>query len=207
MTGITQKHVQDMARLVAAMNAASEDNFVTEAAEYSASPDTNNIPVSSVVTDTKMGDILAAFNRVTEGIIETADTQTELAKALVTETTDRGVKIGSWEIEVYSADVGKAYNVIHTMTGEPIVSDLRLYEAAHALVDMLNDGKTFASESVRSLLNFEREYTKYLMDAVQHANLAKNSENASRKMIAEHRYSESKRQALMAKNSIKNMLR
>ncbi len=184
---ITDHHKNDMRRLIEAMNGE---------AKLSGAP--------SPSSDKVMASILNNFRAATADDAPT-HSRSELATALVTEATTNGVRIGSWEIDVQSGDVGKYYQIIHTITREPIASDLRLYDAARAIASALNEGKTFTSPEIRKIIAAESEYSKHLMDAVQHAKVMKNPTSESRRMIAESRYNESRHNALKAKNKISKM--
>lgn len=203
---VTPSQVNEMAKLIAAMNAATEGPSAPAPRSHiheTARPDTVIRTAAPLTPDTAaMAKIMDAFSSATNDMVATADTFPELKKALVTEATATGSRVGSWEIDGRSIEgLGKFYNVTHRSTQEPIASDLRLYEAALALVNALNEGATITSSKVKSILNFEEEYARNLTDAVGYASRMKVTEGQSYD-VAEARYSEAKRRALSAKKSL-----
>ena len=130
-----------------------------------------------------MAQVLTRLNNVvgqvsTEILLE-SDKNTEIAQALVTEATPSGVKIGRYEIKINldeSRLVNKQnFSVVNKLTGEVLAHELGLYEAAHALVKMLNTGQYINSQNVRELLEAEASYTSHKMDAVRFKRRAKKS--------------------------------
>lgn len=208
MTGIGPEHVNDMAKLIAAMNAGEDAPArVTPtilAEESTGHPFAQSTRAPAPVTPDieAMGRIMSAFAAATDDVVASAESYPELKKALVTEATETGVRIGSWEIS--SRDVagyGKCYDVNHAITQEPIATDLRLYEAALALVNAFNEGDTITSMRIKTILNVEDEYSRALTDAVQFASRMKVTEGASH-AVAEARYSRARERALTAKKSL-----
>jgi len=138
MTNITPQHVNDMAKLIAAMNAGENPSAQTPARTSVGTPDKE-----------AMSKILEGFRRATDDMVHVGEHNTELKAALLTETTAHGVTVGSWGIAIREVDgLGKFYDVNHALTNQPIASDLRLYEAAHALVKALNEGETITSSPI-----------------------------------------------------------
>lgn len=218
MTAVTPAQANAMGALIAAMNAAenatpvrSAPTMVEGAESFARAPEgvaiRNPAPMSNDIA--AMAKIMAAFSSVADDVVERADTghYPELSKALVTEATEKGARVGSWEIEGRTVDgFGKFYEVLHVTTGEPIASDLRLYEAALALVNALNDGYPITTSRVKSILAIEEEYARNLSDAVGYASRMKVTEGAQHD-IAEARYSEAKRRALTAKKNLTSFTR
>ncbi len=208
MTGIGPEHVNDMAKLIAAMN-AGEDSPARPAPSIIVEESAGNPFASAtrapapVTPDTEaMGRIMSAFAAATDDVVASAENYPELKKALVTEATETGARIGSWEISSREvAGYGKCYDVNHAITHEPIARDLRLYEAALALVNAFNEGDTITSMRVKTILNVEDEYSRALTDAVQFASRMKVTEGSSHE-VAEARYSRARERALMAKKSL-----
>ncbi len=195
---ITPAHVNDMAKLIAAMNAGSgEGPEVTTPVLASSAP----------VRDSAMANIMESFRRATEEIVETQTNYPELKDALVTEATETGARVGSWEISKREVPgMGKFYDVTHVLTREAIATDLRLYEAALALVEAFRDGETITSSQVKTILILEGDYARALSDAVGFAARIKITEGYGR-ILAESRYSESKRKALVAKKALAALTR
>jgi hypothetical protein len=205
MSGIDHKHVQDMAKLMAAMAAAEEAPARTSVASSLPLAE-SNVPVRQAAPMTSdiaaMAKIMEAFSTATDDMVATSSTYPELKKALVTEATETGARVGSWEIVGRAVDgMGKFYNVSHAVTNEPIASDLRLYEAALALVNAFNEGDTITSMRVKTILNAEEEYSRALTDAVHFAGRVKVTEGSTRS-VAEDRYAQAKHRALSAKKTL-----
>jgi hypothetical protein len=161
------------------------------------------VPVAPKTADTgSMSKIMEAFSSMSEDLVSHTDAYPELKKALVTEVTSTGTRVGSWKIDLRDVDgAGKFYDVVHALTNEPIASDLRLYEAALTLVNALNEGQGITSMKVKTILNIEGDYARALTDAVGFAARVKMTEGAQRD-IAEARYSEAKRKAIQAKKAL-----
>ena len=204
MSGIDHSHVQDMAKLIAAMNAGEEAPARATRAPTPIAE--SNAPVRSAAPMTAdiaaMAKIMDAFSSATNEVVASQDHYPELKRALVTEATETGSRVGSWEIAGRTVEgMGKFYDVTHAVTSEPIARDLRLYEAALALVNALNEGDTITSMRVKTILNVEDEYSRALTDAVHFAGRAKVTEGHTRS-IAEDRYGQAKERALRAKKSL-----
>jgi hypothetical protein len=202
---VTPEQANAMGKLIAAMNAA-EDASVPARARAAAPVMESNAPIRQAApidsNIAAMASIMAAFSTAADEVVASEKKYPELKRALVTEATATGSRVGSWEIDSRSIDgAGKFYNVTHAVTGEPIASDLRLYEAAFALVSALNEGDTITSMRVKTILNVEDEYSRALTDAVHFAGRAKMTEGHTQ-LIAEDRYSQAKERALRAKKTL-----
>ena len=196
MNDINPTQIESMAAIMAALSNAEEG----------ISPAQSPLRESTKIDDSNMGAILDAFRTATDNVLSEAMDESghsvEFQRALETERMDTGVRVGSWKITIRNVDgFGNYYDVAHNLTNEPIASDLRLYEAALALVNSLNDGETFTSGSIKAIIDLERDYARALSDAVSFASRMKITEGAQHD-IAEARYSESRRQALVAKKAI-----
>jgi hypothetical protein len=109
-----------------------------------------------------------AFDDPVMALIKRGATNPELAEALVTEQTDRGTRIGSWEIVESKDGRGlKSYAVANVTTGDLIATELSLYEAAYGIVRQLNAGNMINSHKVREILNVEAEYARARMNAAE----------------------------------------
>lgn len=193
MEPVSPKGIESMAAIMAALNGAVDGG---------AEP--NPLKSEKVGDDAHMGSILEAFRSATDDLVETSKTNSTVRTALATERVEGGVRVGSWKIDIREEGYGKSYDVSHSMTGEPIASDLRLYEAALALVNALNEGETFTSSTVKIILELERDYSRALSDAISFSTRMKVTEGVQHD-IAEARYSEAKRKALSAKKTISRL--
>lgn len=158
-----------------------------------------------------MKDIMQRFYSATSNaaasLNEEAQYSSVVREALVTDRTSRGAKVGSWEIQVTEInDKLRMYDVCNVHTGESIATDLRLYEAAHALVKLFNAGVGVNTEKVREVLTIEETYSKHYQDAVsfRHKMARMNQLNESMKAaIAEDRYVEARQKALAARDRLR----
>lgn len=192
---IDKKQVESMAAIMAAMNSATESDA-----------DGNPLKAQKKV-DPALGSIMEAFRKATDGVAEISEDYPELKTAITTERTRDGVNIGSWKITIREfAGEGKFYDITHKMTGDPVASDLRLYEAALGIVKALDNGETFTSPLIKSILEFENNYACALNNTLMFSHKMKITEGVQHD-IAEARYSEYKRRAIAAKKTISNLLK
>jgi hypothetical protein len=124
---------------------------------------------------TAMADVLRRLESVVDKTHATMVNESvmdrELGEALITEQTPDGVRIGSYQIR-QGLDEGRIagkqfYNVVNSSTGETLANELSLYETAHGLVKLLNQGKFFNTPEVHQLLEWEQQYTSHRIDAVR----------------------------------------
>lgn len=156
-----------------------------------------------------MKSILERFHSVSddavvERLTEAAETDHDLREALITEKTDKGARIGKWEIVVKEGRDLKTYDVV-SQDGTVIASDLYLYEAAYGLVKRLNQGNPINSPTIREMLKLEEDYARNRNDAAGYkARSKKHAERgeSQRAAVAEDRFDEAQRQALAAHEEI-----
>jgi hypothetical protein len=125
----------------------------------------------------------------------------EAAEAYVTEPTERGVRIGAWEIRANPGKAGKTYDVVSESGEVVIAKGLYLYDAALGLTRRLNEGAAINDPAVRDLLALEDNYAKRLIEASQMKARAKKLRERGddlRANVAEDRQDEAERQALDA---------
>ena len=197
MSDIGKEHIEDMGRLIAAMNRAAESEPV---------PQDNRSETIKPVGDMAM--ILEAFRNATDEMAEQASTNTTLRAALETESTDNGARVGSWLIEKreITGSKGYTYDIVHVITKEPVATSLRLYEAALGLVNELNAGQPLTTRKCRDILFWEDEYTKAIMEARQFKRKMTLTEGAAYD-IAEARFTDMRSRAMKAKNAIEKTVR
>ena len=98
-----------------------------------------------------MKNILTRFYNTVEDttkmLVEDSEYSPEIKRALKTEKTKTGVKVGQWELIVKMTESfgkkAKNYTIKHTTTGCIIAKDLVLYEAANLLLKYLSDCKIY----------------------------------------------------------------
>ena len=132
-----------------------------------------------------------------------------LAEAMVTETTDNGVRVGSWEISITEANGLKFYSVSNIHTGEPIASDLTLYDAAKGIASALNEGMTINTPTIRKLLNAEGAYSRARQNAAefrQSMQIAESRGDRQKRAIAEDRFNEALARAKEARATLTRLV-
>jgi hypothetical protein len=169
--------VGEMARLIRMMNEGV--TFEDDAPEQPQSRSRASIiegvvdssPTSLDPSVAAMKSILEAFNGTgspADALADRSVIDRELREALITEATQTGTRIGSWEIIVNENDQGlKSFDVTNVHTGEPIATDLSLYDAAHGIVRALNEGLMINSSRVRDILSAESEYERARQNAAE----------------------------------------
>ena len=187
---VDRKSVESMAAIMASLNNALSDDPVIA-------------PKKATQPDKQFSKILEAFRSATDEMIESGKDDEGFQTALNTQISETGVSIGGWEIAINEDyGQGKSYDVTHH--GEAIASDLRLYDSAMALVKSLKEGENFTSSRVKAILEFDRDYARAFADATLFSKKMKIAEGAQHD-IAEARYGEARRQALVAHNAIKKL--
>jgi hypothetical protein len=190
---IDRKQIESMASIMAALNNATGDEPIDVSSR--------KVPTS----DKSMASIMEAFRSAVDNVVMTNTPEVKLA--LETEKTSDGVSIGAWKITVReNAGSGNYYDIRHKDSEHVIAADLRLYEAAHAIVKLLDSGETFTSPIIKSVLDFENDYSRALSDALIFSQKSKLTEGAQHD-IAQARLSESKRRATVAKMSIAKLVK
>jgi hypothetical protein len=133
----------------------------------------------------------------------------ELREALMTIETDTGTRIGSWEITTNEDARGlKNFDVTNVHTGEPIATELTLYEAARGIVRHLNEGLMINSRKVREILHIEFEYARSRMNAAEARDRAKFYESRGddhRQALMEDRLDDALNKAKFARTRIQKL--
>jgi hypothetical protein len=212
---VDPKEKNEMARLIALMNQGV--NF--EESHSQPKPETRMIESSIPVSDldpsiAAMKSILEAFHGTQSPdrrLADRSDKDRELREALVTEITDRGTRVGSWEIIINEDDQGlKNFDVTNVHTGEPIAVALTVYDAALAITRHLNEGRTINSREIREILNTEASYDSSRQDAAIFRSRMESSQhigNKTRAAVMEARYVESLEKAKTARVKLSRLSR
>lgn len=215
MTGAPDPNeVGEMARLIRMMNAGvsfDDSEIVTESVDTD-SPIAHSIgePVIRLGSvDPSVGamkKILEAFNSpgpVGE-LNDRAERDRELREALVTEQTETGTRIGSWEISINEDARGlKTFDVTNIRTGEPIATELSLYDAAHGICRALNEGHMINSSRVRDILTAEFDYLRARQNAAEFHEKVRTYESAHpRRALMEDRFDEALQRAKSARSRV-----
>ena len=161
-----------------------------------------------------MADVLRKLNSVPvqSHMLSESVVDPMLTEALQTHSTPDGVKIGVYKI-ISRLDetrvAGKQhFSVVNNTTGETLAHELSLYEAAHSLVRLLNQGMFFNSEPVRALLEAEAAYTAHKIDAVRYHRMVRRLQRDNQPAKAdlmETRKQSSMDRAMAAKAQVKKI--
>lgn len=190
--------ISDMKKLIMAMNGEAP---LTEIK----APDSASIAETSIAENASPSDfnkVLEAFSNTDVIAAGSSSTNKEIREAMVTSKTDNGVRVGSWEITIQENNGLKSYTVLNIHTGEPIASDLTLYDAAKGIASSLNEGMTINTPHIRRILNAEGAYSRARQSAANYRQTMIVSEsrgNIKKKAIAEDRYNEALRKAKEAR--------
>lgn len=163
-----------------------------------------------------MADVLrrldSAVNSAHVQMVQESVSDNKLKEALMTEPVPQGVKIGVYQIQQHTDPTRVAgaqyYSVVNKHTGETLAHELSLYEAAHGLVRMLNQGKFFNSACVRDLLEAEAAYTSQRIDAVRYHRMLKSAErkgDGHKAQLMETRKQASMDRAMQAKAKVRKI--
>lgn len=226
---VSQSEITQMAKLIQLMNDKSEnvvvENSFIDVDQSSMSPEDRRLletmgnserkfdpvsakPSSKIVNNNDlsakdhMKNILSNFYKASSGVFEDAKVDRELRESLVTERTPNGARIGRWEIRVKTIEGRKFYDVGAIGDTNLVIAELTLYEAATALVRILNNGKCVNSRDAVAILTAENDYSKALQDAIRFKKRISSSPSDPRIHIFEDRYDEAKHRALGAKDRV-----
>lgn len=148
--------------------------------------------------------IARGVERATSTLLEDSEVMPVVRRAINTERTNDGVRIGGWRI-VAEGSKTKKYHVESVHSGQQIAKNLYLYEAAEALVNYLNAGAMINNLKVQNILRLEMEYAKHIEDAIQHKHACSRAIDRgddSKLEISKVRFNESKVKAMAAKQKL-----
>jgi hypothetical protein len=203
---VSRDEVNQMASFMRALNTPE-----TFEADYQPTPLAESIhrPRSSptvIPGVQEMKDILTRFHAAADGAVQRATTEAAsnavLREALITERTPHGTRIGGWEIQMRQDGKRKFYDVVTGDGTNCIASDLTLYEAAHGLVRILNNGGRLNSQDAINLLRAEQDYTCALNDAVLYKHYLTKNPHDKRVAVFEAKYSAAKSRAIIARDNV-----
>jgi hypothetical protein len=211
MTGVPDpKEVSEMARLIRMMNEGidfDEPEIVNESTTTS----------EGVIRLADMDPSVAAMKNIleifqngggAEPLVERAQHDRELREALITEQTERGTRIGSWEIISHEDARGlKTFDVTNIHTSEPIATDLTLYDAAHGICRALNEGHVINSHRIRDILASEFDYARARQNAAEFREKAViyEANNNPRRALMEDRFQEALGRAREAREKVSKL--
>ena len=94
-------------------------------------------------------------------VVEVAVTNSKFKKALTTEKTDHGVKVGYYLIKIRPFRKRYLYDVVNLNTNETVAKDIKVYEMAFCLVNYLNDEILYTDHKMIELHNIYNDYVQY----------------------------------------------
>lgn len=144
-------------------------------------------------------------------LMDRAKIDPELREAMQTFETPTGTRVGSWEIRVNEDARGlKSYDVVSTVTGDSITTELTLYDAAHGIVRLLNEGVGINNAKIRDILNIEAEYARARMKAAEFRDrqrIYESSREFSRAAVMEDRFEDALSKAKTARSRLAKISR
>ena len=100
-------------------------------------------------------------NKVLKEVVEVGMVNPKFKKALTTEKTDHGVKVGNYLIKIRPFKKRYLYDVINLSTNDTVSKDIKLYEMAFCLVNYLNDELLYTDTKMVVLHDIYNQYVQY----------------------------------------------
>jgi len=94
-------------------------------------------------------------------IVQVGVANSQFKKALTTEKTDHGVKVGHYLIKIKPFRKRYLYDVINLETNEVVSKDIKLYEMSFCLVNYLNDELLYTDPKMIELHEIYNQYVQY----------------------------------------------
>ena len=98
---------------------------------------------------------------VLKEVVEVSILNPKFKKALTTQKTDHGVKVGNYLIKIRPFKKRFLYDIHNIATSEVVVKDIRLYEMAFCLVNYLNDELLTTDPNMINLHEVYNQYINY----------------------------------------------
>jgi len=108
---------------------------------------------------------------VLKEVVEVAVIDPKFKKALTTQRTDHGVKVGNYLIKIRPFKKRYMYDVVNLNNNEIVSKDIKLYEMAFCLVNYLNDELLYTDPMMIELHNIYNNYVQYSNTASQYKKL------------------------------------
>jgi len=94
-------------------------------------------------------------------VVDVAVTNPKFKKALITEKTDHGVKVGHYLIKIRPFRKRYMYDVVDLNNNNIVSKDIKLYEMAFCLVNYLNDEILYTDPKMVELHDIYNDYVQY----------------------------------------------
>lgn len=98
---------------------------------------------------------------VLKEVVEVAITNPKFKKALTTEKTEHGVKVGHYLIKIRPFKKRYLYDVVDLNNNKVVSKDIKVYEMAFCLVNYLNDELLYTDPKMVELHEIYNEYVQY----------------------------------------------
>lgn len=98
---------------------------------------------------------------VLKEVVEVAVIDPKFKKALTTQKTDHGVKVGNYLIKIRPFRKRYLYDVVNLDTNETVSKDIKLYEMSFCLVNYLNDELLYTDPRMIELHEIYNQYVQY----------------------------------------------
>lgn len=150
---------------------------------------------------------------VVSSLVDDSYNDKELKEALLTQSTDRGVKIGAWEIyksqrEGLTKKPENVYNIVNVNTNENVKASFMILESAKAVVALLNRGIGAKDSQIQEIAKLELSFRR-LREKALHEKMnwhrANRNDDEFKKDLYEAKFEAAKSQALYIKEQVKNI--
>lgn len=216
MANPTLEEINEMKRLQCILGGKAPPENISKPL-MNTSNDSNEIIELSTTPSRKEIEQMSNFLKIMEGeipnMIEKSRDDSTLREALMTKKIDNGIKIGSWEIttkleEGVNSKSDTFYNVYNSETYQYIDGDLFIYESAHAIVRMLNNGFNVKDSEIRNIVELDQEYQRLRLKAMlekYHWHKVKDTDHEWKQELFEAKFDSVKSKAMFLKERIKNI--
>lgn len=147
---------------------------------------------------------------VLKEVVEISAGNPRFKKALTTEKTEHGVKVGNYLIKICPFKKRYLYDIINLSTEKTITKDIKLYEMAFCLVNYLNDEVLHTDHRMIELHEMYNDYVQYSNTASHHKKMyfdAKKSDEIARETKNQLEFEKNRDLALKCKGKITDLFR
>lgn len=224
--------IKEMERLNRIMNGERPAPTAASRTISAGAPDPNAIilqkgPTAEAVSD--MAKIMESFSGATgvksfkslhdgaaqavNALVDESQSMPELRDALITEQTNRGVRVGAWEISKHEREglTPKPeffYSVHNVNTGQKIKASFMITESARVVVKLLNNGADFSHPVIKQIAQHEIEYRTARKRALEERRFwqrAKKKNSEFKMNLYEAKFDAAKTKALLIRERVINI--
>lgn len=149
-------------------------------------------------------------NTVLKEVVEVGALNPKFKKALTTEKTEHGVKVGNYLIKIRPFKKRYLYDIVNLSTNETISRDIKLYEMAFCLVNYLNDELLHTDPLMMALHQIYNDYVQYSNTASHYKKMyfdAKKQGNETREAKNQLEFEKNRDLALECKAKITDLFK